>query len=451
MIKFKGGGIVTGASRAANVEGDKQLPAETDVVIIGGGLIGCITALELAERGISVALCEKGVIAGEASGRAAGLIEYEHLSSIKMELIARSMERWRDMPQRVNADIGYSGPGLMTLYKEEKPATAAQEWIESMKGVAGMEARLLSVAEIQNVDTALGANWHSALYQPNGAAIEPKLAASAIATAAHAKGAKIFQACAVRSIERQAGNISSVFTEKGEIRTSRVVVAGGAWSPSIAAQFDLKLPQLQVFAEMISVEPINDGPVIAGMTPAGYFRPEPDGGFSFGTAAGVIPITPTIFKNLRELMSMPMDVDQEICPALSLSTFSREMRAGRKQVANKPSIYEDHRILQPEFVGNTSSKMVEGMRQYIPAFANVRVRERYTGSLFASLDNLGVISSVQNIPGLYLGTGMLYGLTMGAAAGEALADMVTGKKTKFDVAPYRYERFIDGSKFEFHP
>jgi glycine/D-amino acid oxidase-like deaminating enzyme len=68
-----------------------------------------------------------------------------------------------------------------------------------------------------------------------------------------------------------------------------------------------------------------------------------------------------------------------------------------------------------------------------------------------TMDNLGVISQVKSLPGLYIGTGMLYGLTMGAAAGEALADMITGEKPKFDITPYRYERFIDGSKFEFYP
>ena len=81
MIRFKGGAIVSGTSRAEKVEGDAQLPSEVDVVVIGGGVIGCITALELAERGVSVAVCEKGAIAGEASGRAVGLLECRRQST----------------------------------------------------------------------------------------------------------------------------------------------------------------------------------------------------------------------------------------------------------------------------------------------------------------------------------------------------------------------------------
>lgn len=451
MLRFKGGGIVPGVSRAVVVEGASELPDEVDVVVIGGGFIGCITALELAERGVSVALCEKGVVAGEASGRAAGLIEYEHLAPIKMELIARSMRLWREMPQRVNADIGYAGPGLITLYEDEKHAASATSWIESMQALPGMEAIMLPASEIQSIDPALGTGWHSALYQPNGASIEPRLAAPAIAAAARDKGAKLLQNCAVRSIERQASKIAAVVTEKGEIKTNKVVIAGGVWSPSLAKQLDLNLPQLMCFAEMISVEPIADGPSISGMTPAGYFRREPDGGYMFGTAAGVIPIIPTMLRNLLDLISIPTDLDQDIHPVLNLSTFMRDIKASRKQSANNPSIFEEHRIFQPEIVGNTSSATYEGMCKYIPAFANSKIRERYSGSLMMSLDNLGVLSTVKSIPGLFLGSGMFYGLTTSAAAGEALADLITGEKPKIDISPYRYERFIESSKFKFYP
>ena len=113
-------------------------------------------------------------------------------------------------------------------------------------------------------------------------------------------------------------------------------------------------------------------------------------------------------------------------------------------------MFEKYRIMQPEMNDEYCTASVAEMAKYMPAFSGCRIRERYTGSLMTTMDNLGVISSVQSTPGLYIGTGMLYGLSMGPAAGEALADMITGEKPKFDISPYRYERFTDGSKFEFH-
>ncbi len=66
MIEFSGCGIVPGVTRAQAVDSDRELPPEADAVVIGGGLLGVITALNLSERGVSTVLCEKGVVAGEA-------------------------------------------------------------------------------------------------------------------------------------------------------------------------------------------------------------------------------------------------------------------------------------------------------------------------------------------------------------------------------------------------
>ena len=235
MIRFKGGAVISGTPRAEKVEGDNEVPEKVDVVIIGGGIIGCVTALELAERGVSVALCEKGAVAGEASSRAAGLLEYELLSSIKMELIAHSLERWRALPERVSGEMGLKKQGMVTLTDDEKHTEIAADWLKDMQGQAGIDARILSAEEVNALDPAFGPNWHSGLYQANAIAVEPRLAAPAIARAAREKGAIILQSCAVRTIERQAGRIAAVITEKGEIKTDNVVNAGGVWSSMLAA------------------------------------------------------------------------------------------------------------------------------------------------------------------------------------------------------------------------
>ena len=92
MLKFSGGGIVPGVSRAEQVTGDNQLPQEVEVVVIGGGLVGCVTVLNLAERGVSVVLCEKGAIAGEAS---AGRL-------VLLNMSVWHPSRWKLLPDQWN-------------------------------------------------------------------------------------------------------------------------------------------------------------------------------------------------------------------------------------------------------------------------------------------------------------------------------------------------------------
>src|ERR1700742_4930727 len=67
--------LVPGRARSRPIPSDLALPPHADAVVVGGGNVGAFTALCLAERGLSVGLCEKGVIAGEASGRSLGWIQ----------------------------------------------------------------------------------------------------------------------------------------------------------------------------------------------------------------------------------------------------------------------------------------------------------------------------------------------------------------------------------------
>lgn len=450
MLTFVGGGIVPGVSRATTVASENNVPQNADTVIIGGGIVGCMTALHLVERGMSVTICEKGVIGGEASCRAAGLIEYQHLAPIKMELVARSIKLWRRMYSQLNENIGFADRGVVTLFDGASDANAVTSWLDSIEGTAGIDARMLSKEEIQHLEPGIGDGWHGGLFQANALAVEPKRATSAIARAAASKGAIILQNCAVRHIELEAGKISGVVSEKGPIKTYNVVIAGGIWSPALVKPLGLNLPQLMIFAEMLSIEPIADGPKTPLATSAGLVRREPDEGYMFGCNSGIAPLTPTMLKYLPKLISMSAGIEQGLTTALNYRTFTHELKANRRRSPYNVSLFEKNRIFQPECTGNFAKQTFDYIRSRMPVFENSKIRERYSGALMTSLDNLGVISPVKSIPGLYLGTGLLYGLTMSAAVGEALADLITGEETKVDISPYRYERFIDGSKLEFH-
>lgn len=451
MLKFSGGGYSSGGSRARPVNGDVSVPESADVVIVGGGVMGCCTALFLAERGVRVVLCEKGVIAGEASGRSAGMIDYEFRSPVKLEMTARSAQLWSGMSERVGRDIGYNDKGILTLFDDANALKGARDWLASVLGLPGVEARVISGAQAAQIDPAVGSSWAGALFQPNGASVEPKLAVPAIAEAARAAGAVIVQECAVRTVARRDGRVCGVETEKGAIQAGSVVMAGGIWSPMLARQLGLQIPQLMIFAEEISVDPLPDGPSVTGSTPCAYFRKEPDGGYMLGAPSGVVPVTPTVLKHRKKLAAVASEVEQDNIPVFNLRTFGLEGRAGKIPHRDVLSEFEKTRIFEPEILGRSLGGLIEKIGGYIPAFKQARMREHFSGSLMTTIDNLGVVSAIAAIPGLYVSTGMLYGMTLGPAAAEAIADMITGERCKFDLTPYRYERFEDGSEFKFHP
>ena len=113
------------APRVDPVRSDEALPARADVVIIGGGIIGASTALFLAEKGVSVALCEKGHIAGEQSSRNWGWCRKMGRDPRELPLIIESLRLWQGMNQRVEAETGFRQLRHHVSGREPRPNSAS--------------------------------------------------------------------------------------------------------------------------------------------------------------------------------------------------------------------------------------------------------------------------------------------------------------------------------------
>lgn len=445
-----GAALVPGVARARKVVGDDTPPAKVDVVVIGGGNVGCLTALTLAERGLRVALCEKGVIAGEASGRSLGYIESQFLHPAKMEIIGRSKALWAGMNERVQAETGYRRTGLATCFLDRAALDATQGWIDAVHGQPGVDARLITEKELATLLPQAGDRFAGALYQPSDGCAEPTLAAPAIADAVRRHGGHVLQQCAVRGIETSAGRVSGVVTERGPIACQAVVLAGGVWSPVLARTLGLDVPQFMAFSGIarLSAAP---GPQLSMISETGFaLRPTLTGGYDVCTAIGTAPITPSTLRHLPRLRPALSHMWDQLRPAFDLGTFMAEWRIPTQWRLDQPSPFETNRILMPETRHALLAEVVANAKGTLPALKDTQVLEQWSGALMSTLDNMPVVSAADGVPGLYLGTGFYYGLTMGPAAGEALADLVMGRQPQIDLAPYRYARFHDGSPIVFH-
>ncbi|MEM6666932.1 MAG: FAD-binding oxidoreductase, partial [Pseudomonadota bacterium] len=97
-----------------SIHGAKQ-PKRADVVVIGGGIAGVMTALTLAERGVSVVLCEKGAIGGEQSGRNWGWCRVMGRDPREIPLMMEAKRQWQGMNARIGGETGYRQAGIFYL------------------------------------------------------------------------------------------------------------------------------------------------------------------------------------------------------------------------------------------------------------------------------------------------------------------------------------------------
>src|ERR1700761_8322995 len=163
-----------------SVRSDPQLPDRADVVIIGGGIIGSCGALCLAEKGTSVALCEKGRIGGEQSSRNWGWCRTMVRDAREIPLAIESLRLWRGMNTRINRDTGFRQAGIAYLCETEKESAAQEAWLADARQYQ-VDARLLRGAAIDTLVPGASSSFIAAMHTPTDGRAEPSQAAPAIA------------------------------------------------------------------------------------------------------------------------------------------------------------------------------------------------------------------------------------------------------------------------------
>lgn len=446
-----GGRIVPGVARARPVQSDTTLPSDVDVAVIGGGYIGTLTALNMAERGVRVALFEKGVIAGESSGRSLGLVEGQFLDPSKVEIVLRSKALWSEMDARISGATGYRRNGFAGLSSDPDFLGFAEGWIDSVRDHPSIDARMLSRAEAGSMAGSAALDYAGGIYQASDAMVEPQLAAPAIAEAVRKAGGLVFQGCAVRGIETRAGRVCGVVTEKGVVNCGSVVVAGGIWSPLLLCRLGINLPQFMAYSSVVRLRARTGGPALPMLEGNSglVLRPTAGGGLDACVARASAPIVPSLLANLGSLGPAIENLGGQIEPVWNAGTFLADWQMGRAWTLDEITPFEKYRI----FALETRNRLLDEVRGHVgqafPALNNAAIEDRWSGALMSTPDNMPVISGVDAIPGLFVGSGFYFGLTMAPAAGEALCDLVMGNAPKIDLGAYRLARFSDGSQLTF--
>ena len=439
------------APRVDPVTSDESLPTRVDVVIVGGGIIGTSTALFLAQRGVSVALCEKGQIACEQSSRNWGWCRKMVRDPRELPLAIESLRLWQGMNETVAAETGFRNAGIM--YLAETPAEVArlESWLDHARQYQ-LDTRIISGREVAQRLPSLAKNYAGALYTASDGKGEPQMAAPAIALAARRHGANILTGCAVRGIETGAGRIVGVVTEKGAIACGAVVLAGGAWSRLFCSNLGIDLPQLNVVASVMRTERLEGGPEISAAGAQFGYRKRMDGGYTVSTVgARLVDIVPDSFR-----------LFQHYLPAMRIHWKKLRFRFGRRFVdawktprhwqLDAPSPFEQMRVLDPAPDRFLLERARAGIVEAFPAFGTVNIAETWAGMIDVTPDAIPVISAIDKIPSFFIATGFSgHGFGIGPGAGRLMADMVTGRSPLVDPTPFRLARFTDGSNPKPHP
>ena len=387
------------------LECSSTLPAQTEVAVIGGGIVGVCCAWWLAERGIPVVLLEKGELAAEQSSRNWGWVRSMGRDLREIPLALASLDIWTRWQAELGEDLGFRRSGI--LYACENPQQVQQQadWLAAASA-QGVRAQLLERSELARLlPDGARAGWSGALHTPLDGRAEPQLATLAIARGARRLGAQLLTGCAVRGLDVQAGRVAGVVTEQGLLRCNQVVLAGSAWSSLFLRNLGIRLPQLKVIASVLRTEPLPGAPELAVGARRYAFRKRLDGGYSIAQrSANLAPITPDSLRYLRDFL-----------PALGSQYRELRLRLGRRFLdelltpnhwaLDTQSPFERCRVLDPQPSPTILAEARSALIEAFPAFAAMRVAQTWAGVMDVTPDAIPVIGAVEQLPGLFLSTG----------------------------------------------
>lgn len=420
---------------------DTNLPDTADVVILGGGMAGVATALYLAEAGVKVVVCEKGKISAEQSSRNWGWVRQMGRDAAELPLTMEALRLWKGIDEHFGIDTGFCQTGLTYVCQTKKEIQTFTDW-KKIGDDAGLEMELLDAARLQKLLPGIAPQFTMGLHTPSDGRAEPGKAVPAMAGAAQHLGATVIENCAVRCLETAAGRVSGVVTERGTIRASSVLVAGGAWSRLFLGNHGINFPQLRILATAARVAGVQDVPHMPVGGGKFSFRESVDGGYVIALRlANIAPIMPDNFLLMFDYLPTLLRTWQELKLRVSMDFF-RDLAVPRHWSGKDVTPFEKTRTLDPDPYKPFITKVQKLLKRAFPNFTDAELSHIWAGIMDATPDAVAAIGPVDALPGLYVASGFSgHGFGIGPGAGLLMSQIIRGVETCVDPAPFRFDRF----------
>lgn len=371
----------------------------TDVVIIGAGIVGSSAAFQLAKLGKRVIVVEKSSIASGMTKRSGALVRTFFPNESLARLAQHSLGVYQNWKTAIGGECGYKQSGLVII----QPDVERLKQNVAMLGSIGIDARLVSLADLRDLEpNSRVDDVTTAGYDLNAGFIDPVVATQALVTRAKELGAKFQTGTLVRKIRVERNRVMAVETNAGEIQTTEVVVAAGAWSDKLLKPLGIEIGIQNVRGRVAFFDrpqELRSGHAAFWDAASGaYFRPH-----SYGLTMG----------GLIETVSAHTDA-----------------------AVNVDSIDES---VSEDFVAVVREKITARL----PAMANAKFLRGHAGYYDTMPDGLPVLGRVAGYYGLILAAGFGdAGLCVAPAVGACIAELIyDGEARTEDLAPFRLARF----------
>jgi sarcosine dehydrogenase len=383
-----------------------SLPAHADVIVIGGGIIGCSTAYHLArDHKANVIVLEQNKITSGSTWHAAGLVGQLRSSASITQVLKYSVELYKNLETETGLQTGWKMTGCLRLATNEDRWTEYKRLATTAQSF-GMEMNLLSPAEVKKMWPLLEtSDLVGASYLPTDGQASPSDITQSLAKGARMHGAKIYEGVGVSGFEIVDGRVVAVTTTQGRITCQRVVNCGGMWARQLGAMAGVNVPLQPVKHQYVITEKIaglaSDAPTIRDPDRRTYFKEEV-GGLVFGGYE-----------------SNPISWTQDNVP----ENFEFQL-------------FEDDYDHFEQHMANALAR--------IPALEKTGIKKMINGPESFTPDGNFILGAAPELKNYFVGAGFnAFGIASGGGAGWVLADWVMKGEAPTDLWSVDIRRFSD--------
>lgn len=372
-----------------------------DVVVVGGGIMGCSTAFHLSQRGLKVALVERANIGSGGTGRSSAIIRQHYSNEITARMALHSLHVFQNFQELLGDECGFTCTGFVAVV-EAKDRAGLEENVALQRGV-GIRTQILGADDLREIMPGVDAgDVVAAAYEPESGYADPYLTVNAYANAARRLGTTVLLNSEVTAVHLDAGRVTGVQTPTDNLEAPVVVNCAGPWGARVAAMAGADLPvnpcrvQVALFRRPPGHEAAH--PVVADFIHATYFRSE----------TGNLTLTGLVDPAEADAVVDPDRYNENV-------DFDFVHHVGERLVCRYPAMEHSH-----------------------------------SAGGFASLYGITpdwhpVLDEVPAGSGFFVCAGFSgHGFKLGPAVGVAMADLITGAtEPRFDPRMFRLARFAE--------
>ena len=376
--------------------------ADSEVIVIGGGIAGTSAAFHLAEHGRSVTLLERGDVASEASGVNAGgigALGWGNIPNLESYLTMGSLQIFRGLQLDFGYGIEFRASGALQSIQTAEEYEYARDQALFLKS-RGYTAELLTVNEARSIEPELNPELKGAMHFPLRAQADPQKATRAFAAAAGHRGAQVLTGREVTAIDRLSDGGFRV-TCGGEAHAAKqLVLAAGAWCGLLGEMLGLRIPIVPVRGQMWATEPLPPR-VFHSLSAA-------ESPLHWKSSPGNDAVTPPELTHIGTRR-------------VTRHLYGRQTRDGEIIFGGDRQMAGYDKTVDPAGTevnfGHTS--------EILPLLSSLSISRAWAGLMPFSLDGRPIIGKIPQMENLYIVSGLASsGFGRGPMAGKLIADYV---------------------------